>query len=75
MEEIFLDSVEDLGAGFSFLNEITEKSKSDGVQMGVPWTQSVYEYLFELPFAQDFAMIFDGLEPFDSSDPQDFDIK
>ena len=75
MEELILDSGEDLSGGFSFLHEITERSRNSGVQVGVPWAQNVYEYLFELPFDKELGLIFDGLEPFDSSDLQDYDIK
>ncbi len=40
--EIAIDS-----NGLSYLQDLTEKSIENGVQIGVPWAKGVYEYLFE----------------------------
>ncbi len=48
----------DLGSvGLSYLQELTEKSKEFGVQIGVPWAKDVYEYLFEQGNAVDLQAI------------------
>ncbi len=31
----------------AILDAITDKARKDGVQLGVPWTKEVYNYLFE----------------------------
>ncbi len=50
MEEIRFDSLgADLsGLGLSILQDLTERSKQKGVQIGVPWSKDVYRYIFEL---------------------------
>ena len=40
--EIAIDS-----NSLSYLQDLTEKSMQNGVQIGVPWAKGVYEYLFE----------------------------
>lgn len=48
MEEIRLEDAfgyEDIGV--AVLNAITDKARKEGVQIGVPWTKEVYDYLFE----------------------------
>ena len=62
MEEIRFDSFgADLSSlGLSFLQEITEKSKQNGVQIGVPWSKDVYRYIFELSPAGDVETILEN---------------
>ena len=62
MEEIRFDS---FGAGLnslglSILQEITEKSKKNGVQIGVPWSKDVYRYIFELSPVEDIEVILEN---------------
>ncbi|MBO8435536.1 MAG: hypothetical protein IAA97_00955 [Spirochaetes bacterium] len=48
MEEIKLDEVFDgLDGQNLFLNTLTERARKIGIQIGVPWTKNVYNYLFE----------------------------
>lgn len=73
MEEIIMDSMEELGGnGMSILQEMTEKSRLDGAQIGVPWAKNVYEYLFELPLQDELDIILnDMMEPVEA----DYDIR
>lgn len=49
MEEIKLeDSFGYDDIGIAIFNAITEKARKEGVQIGVPWTKEVYDYLFEV---------------------------
>ena len=48
MEEIKLEDAfgyDDIG--IAIFNAITDKARKEGVQIGVPWTREVYDYLFE----------------------------
>ncbi len=48
MKEIRLEDsfgYEDIG--IAILEAITDKARKNGVQIGVPWTKEVYDYLFE----------------------------
>lgn len=48
MEEIKLGfTLNDDSIGLGLFQELMEKSQAMGVQVGVPWTGSVYKYLFE----------------------------
>ncbi len=48
MEEIKLDEAfGETGADNYFLNALTERARRLGIQIGVPWTKDVYNYLFE----------------------------
>ena len=50
MEEIRSDEAfGDVGVstGMAILQEIIEKARTEGVQIGVPWSKMVYEYLSE----------------------------
>ena len=62
MDEIRLDSLgADLSSlGLSFLQEITEKSKQNGVQIGVPWSKNVYRYIIELTPPSDVETILEN---------------
>ena len=59
MDERNIDSFEiDLGnIGLSYLQDLTERSIQNGVQIGVPWAKDVYEYLFEQGNAVDLQAI------------------
>ena len=50
-EDIFGDENKDMAA--MILEAITEKSRNDGLQIGVPWSKPVYDYLFESEAASD----------------------
>lgn len=46
-------------SGLSLLQETMEKSITKGVQIGVPWSKAVYEYLSESTTAEDLENIFE----------------
>ena len=59
MEEIQLEDAfgyEDIGV--VILNAITDKARKEGVQIGVPWSKEVYDYLFETSQESDLEAIF-----------------
>ncbi len=48
MEEIKLeDAFGYTDIGLAIIDAITDKARKEGVQLGVPWTKEVYNYLFE----------------------------
>lgn len=48
MEEVFADFLsDDQMNNMKLLDQIMQKSVSNGVQIGVPWNKEVYDYLFE----------------------------
>ena len=48
MEEVFADFLsDDQMNNMKLLDQIIQKSVSNGVQIGVPWNKEVYDYLFE----------------------------
>ena len=48
MEEIKLGiPLNETSIGLGLFQELMERSKEAGVQVGVPWTGAVYRYLFE----------------------------
>lgn len=48
MEEIKLEDAFGYGdIGSAVLDAITDKARKEGIQIGVPWTKAVYDYLFE----------------------------
>ena len=60
MEEIRSDEAfGDVGVstGMSILQEIIEKARTEGVQIGVPWSKMVYEYLSEATTSEDLEII------------------
>lgn len=58
MEEFRLDEAYGYGdMGIAVLNAITDKARKEGIQIGVPWTKEVYDYLFEATTEADFEEI------------------
>lgn len=52
MEEIEFDKIADVSPQDKlYLEKIIAKSKIDGVQMGITWSEDVYSYLFETNLA------------------------
>ena len=49
MEEIFFDpyKVQMSNEELATLQEIITRSKTQGVQIGIPWNKKVYDYMFD----------------------------
>ncbi len=50
MEEIVFEDAfggEYTAMAFAVMDAIMEKSRNNGVQIGIPWSKPVYDYLFE----------------------------
>ncbi len=48
MEEITFDEAfGQEGIAKAILASITEKARTDGIQIGIPWSKDVYDYLLE----------------------------
>ena len=63
MEEISFGDVLNSGdIGMAFLDAITGAARTEGVQIGIPWTKEVYDYLFEVSPEADIEEIL-GLVP------------
>ena len=54
--EIAIDS-----NSLSYLQDLTERSMQNGVQIGVPWEKGVYEYLFEDGSVSDLQAILEAI--------------
>ena len=71
MEEIKIGLSPSEGSGLDLLQQMTERSKENGVQIGVPWTKFVYNYLFEQSSQQDLDGIMEALGAFVTEDAVD----
>ena len=60
MEDIFADlTSDDQMNDMQLINQIIQKSLYDGVQIGVPWSKNVYNYIFETDAIVDIANLMD----------------
>ena len=63
MEEIsFPDAFDSGDIGMALLDAVTGAARTEGVQIGIPWTKEVYDYLFEASPEADIEEIL-GLVP------------
>lgn len=60
MEEIFFDpyKVQMSNEELATLQEIMNRSKTDGPQIGIPWNKKVYDYMFESGVMVDPSILF-----------------